>query len=177
MPQAIRFVWPMTTPGTPANVKPATSNGHACDGVWQCRPIWYQMPGMLRARCGSLASSGLPVEVSRPDTTQELEPTPSAPPPRRFGTASSAACAASRPPCASAEPRAVSSSLGRAPRTSLPGRGAAAAVDAPAEGPVDGAAVDGPGEGAADGAAEGAGVAAPAPPAASGRIGACRDAG
>src|SRR3954453_22602796 len=181
MPQAIRFVWPMTTPGTPANVKPATANGHACDGVWQCRPIWYQMPGMLGARCGSLASSGLPVEVSRPDTTQELEPTPSAPPPRRFGTASSAACAASRPPCASAEPRAVSSSLGRAPRTSLPGRGAAAAIDGPADGPADGAAVDGPGDGpgdgAAGGAAEGVGVAAPAPPAASGMIGACRDAG
>ena len=77
MPQAIRLVWPMITPGTPAKVKPATSKGQACDSVWQCRPIWYQMPGRLGARCGSLASSGLPVEVSRRTTTQELEPTPS----------------------------------------------------------------------------------------------------
>ena len=31
--------------------------------VRQCRPIWYQMPGMPVPRCGSLASSGLPVVV------------------------------------------------------------------------------------------------------------------
>src|SRR5947209_6256860 len=143
MPHAIRLVWPMTTPGTPAKVKPATSNGQAGDSVWQCRPIWYQMPGRLGARCGSLASNGLPVEVRLPDTTQELEPTPSAPPPSRFGTASSAACAASRPPCAPTEPSAVSSSLGRLPPAGTAGRAAAADVEAlPPDGPADG-----PGEG------------------------------
>lgn len=29
----------------------------------QCSPIWYQSEGSCGARCGSLASSGLPVVV------------------------------------------------------------------------------------------------------------------
>src|SRR3954452_11473318 len=80
----------MMTPGTPEKVKPVTSKGQDADSVWQCRPIWYQTPGMPGARCGSLASSGLPVVVSDPETTQEFDPTPSAPPPRRSGTPSTA---------------------------------------------------------------------------------------
>src|SRR5919202_2373916 len=98
MPQAIRWVCPMTTPGTPAKPKPDTLNGQDADRVWQCRPTWYQMPGRLGARCGSLASSGLPVVVSDPETTQEFEPTPSIPPPSRSGTAPTACRAASRTP-------------------------------------------------------------------------------
>ena len=35
------------------------------------------MPGMVAPRCGSLASSGLPVVVWSPDTTHEFEPMPS----------------------------------------------------------------------------------------------------
>src|SRR3954471_22189865 len=95
MPQAIRWLWPMTTPGTPAKLKPDTSNGQLVDSVWQCSPTWYQTPGRLGARCGSFASSGLPVVVSAPDTTHELEPTPSIPPPSRSGTAPTACRAAS----------------------------------------------------------------------------------
>src|SRR5689334_18645412 len=86
----------MTTPGTPAKLKPDTSNGQLADSVWQCSPTWYQMPGRLGARCGSFASSGLPVVVSAPDTTHELEPTPSMPPPSRSGTSATACRAASR---------------------------------------------------------------------------------
>src|SRR3954447_20370865 len=89
----------MTTPGTPAKLKPDTSNGQLREGVWQCSPTWYQTPGRLGARCGSFASSGLPVVVSAPDTTHELEPTPSIPPPSRSGTAPTACRAASTTAC------------------------------------------------------------------------------
>ena len=115
IPQAMRWVWPMITPGTPANVKPAMSNGQAAESDRQCRPIWYQMPGRLGARCGSLASSGLPVAVSAPETTHEFDPTPSSPPPASRGTASTAACAESRLPCAAAESSAASTSPEPAP--------------------------------------------------------------
>ena len=70
-------LWPMMTPGTPANENPQTSNGQAAETVRQCRPFWYQMPGMEVPRWGSLASSGLPVVVFEPATTHELEPMPS----------------------------------------------------------------------------------------------------
>ena len=78
----------MTTPGRPEKEKPETSNGHWALTVRQCSPIWYQMPGMPVPRCGSLASSGLPVLVRLPATTQELEPMPS-PRPSITGTAAS----------------------------------------------------------------------------------------
>ncbi len=70
-------LWPMTTPGTPANEKPLTSIGQDSDTVRQVRLFWIQMPGWLTPRCGSLASSGLPVVVREPATTHEFEPTPS----------------------------------------------------------------------------------------------------
>ncbi len=70
-------LWPMTTPGTPENVVPATSNGHFGPTSRQCSPICSQMPGMAGARCGSLASNGSPLSVWSPDTTQELLPMPS----------------------------------------------------------------------------------------------------
>ena len=46
-PQAMDWLWPMTTPGTPEKVYPETSIGQASPTSRQCRPIWYQMPGML----------------------------------------------------------------------------------------------------------------------------------
>src|SRR4051794_25378593 len=98
MPQAIRWVWPIITPGTPAKLNPEPPTGQLADGDCQCRPTWYQMPGRLGARCGSLASSGLPVVVSAPETTHEFEPTPSMPPPMRSGTAPTASRVASRTP-------------------------------------------------------------------------------
>jgi hypothetical protein len=75
-PHEILPLWPMITPGTPEKVTPATSNGHAVLTVLQCRPIWYQMEGIRGPRCGSLASSGLPVADREPAMTQELEPIP-----------------------------------------------------------------------------------------------------
>lgn len=69
-------MWPITTPGIPENVKPVTSYGQAALSVRQCRPIWYQSEGNCGARCGSLASSGLPVVVYWPEITQEFEPMP-----------------------------------------------------------------------------------------------------
>ena len=65
------------TPGRPAKVNPATSNGQAADTVRQCSPVWYQMPGIDVPRCGSLASNGFPVVVLVPVTTHELDPIPS----------------------------------------------------------------------------------------------------
>src|SRR5215217_137413 len=88
-PHATRALCPITTPGRPAKVNPVTSNGQSALVVRQCRPIWYQVLGACSARCGSLASSGRPVVVNRPDTTQAFEPR-SPPRPSRAGTASSA---------------------------------------------------------------------------------------
>ena len=70
-------LWPITTPGRPAKVKPVTSKGQSLADLVQCRPIWYQTPGIDGARCGSLARIGAPVVVCvarRP--THALEPTP-----------------------------------------------------------------------------------------------------
>src|SRR4051794_1121998 len=83
------WLWPMMTPGIPAKVKPATSNGHAAETARQCSPVWYQMLGIEVPWWGSFASSGLPVVVLDPATTQELEPMPS-PRPSSAGTESSA---------------------------------------------------------------------------------------
>src|SRR5665647_2724967 len=85
----------MITPGNPENVKPETANGQLASTSVQYRPICDQMPGAEIDRCGSLASRGSPLAVYSPETTQELEPTPS-PSPSRCGTASSAVRVASR---------------------------------------------------------------------------------
>src|SRR5262245_58497627 len=82
----------MTTPGRPENVYPATSNGQPGVTRRQCRPIWYQTPGMDVVWCGSLASSGLPLTVSAPETTHAFDPTP-APWPSSAGTAFTAVAA------------------------------------------------------------------------------------
>ncbi len=76
-PQEIALLWPITTPGRPEKLNPDTSNGHVVPTLLQCRPTWVQMPGMVAPRCGSLASSGLPVVVCSPETTHEFEPIPS----------------------------------------------------------------------------------------------------
>src|SRR5665811_1228717 len=86
-PQARSALWPMITPGNPENVKPETANGQLVSTSMQYRPICDQIPGAEIARCGSLASRGSPLAVCSPETTQELEPTPS-PSPSRCGTVS-----------------------------------------------------------------------------------------
>ena len=87
-PHAMSALWPMTTPGTPENPKPATSNAHASLTVRQRRPIWCHTLGSEAPRCGSLLSSGMPLAVSAPDTTHEFDPTPSPAPPSRADAAS-----------------------------------------------------------------------------------------
>src|SRR5215468_1124099 len=71
----------MTTPGTPEKVKPSTLYSQV-----QCRPSWYQIPGIEGDRCGSLARIGLPVLVRLPAMTHELEPMPGVPSPIRSGS-------------------------------------------------------------------------------------------
>ena len=65
---------PSTMKGTPGSVPPTTL---PC-GVETCAR--YHSAGACRPRCGSLASSGLPLTVRAPSTTQLLEPTASSAP-------------------------------------------------------------------------------------------------
>src|SRR5918911_1267599 len=65
-PHAIDALWPMTMPGSPGVVTPATRT----PGALRC--IMYQIEGADAGRCGSLASSGLPDAVREPATTQLL---------------------------------------------------------------------------------------------------------
>src|SRR5882672_12405138 len=62
---------PSTTVGTPGSVPPTTLPA----GVDTCAR--YQSAGACNPRCGSLASSGLPLSLRDPATTQLLEPTAS----------------------------------------------------------------------------------------------------
>src|SRR4249920_2706858 len=62
---------PSATAGVPGNVPPITSKSPA----ETCAR--YQVDGRRVPRCGSLASSGLPLAVRVPSTTQLLEPSPS----------------------------------------------------------------------------------------------------
>src|SRR6185369_4869121 len=61
------------------NVTPTTSHGQLSDTTRQCRPFMIQTDGIPKPRCGSLASSGLPLSVFEPATTQLFEPTPWSP--------------------------------------------------------------------------------------------------
>src|SRR5690606_32991348 len=127
-PQAIRSLWPITTPGTPENVNPLTR--------WpqeQCRPIWYQIPGMLTPRCGSLASNGAPVAVRSPCSTQELEPSPEPASPSSAGTAATARLTAARVSRAGARSAGAGPLSGPAARGS-PSGSAAGSPPAPAGG-------------------------------------------
>src|SRR5438067_7274995 len=73
---------PSTTAGPPGSVAPTTSTSPAE------RCARYQIDGRRVPRCGSLASSGLPVAVSAPSTTQLFEPSASVvPPSSRLATA------------------------------------------------------------------------------------------
>ena len=87
-PHAMRSLWPMMTPGTPEKPNPATSNGHSVEITRHFRPIWCHTLGSDAPRCGSFASSGSPLSVSAPETTQEFEPIPSPTSPTRALTAS-----------------------------------------------------------------------------------------
>src|SRR3954452_7158033 len=106
MPHATLSLWPMTTPGSPEKVKPDTWKGHAALRVRHWRLTWPQMPGIERARCGSLASSGLPVVVREPETPHGWEPMPS-PRPRLDGTVLTDASAESMAALPSSERMAV----------------------------------------------------------------------
>src|SRR4051812_16127598 len=73
-PQAMRWLWPTTTYGTPGMVKPATSNAAPVFAVAMVRWASYQTFGMRCTRCMSLESSGFPDVVCAPETTQLFEP-------------------------------------------------------------------------------------------------------
>ena len=68
MPQAMRWLWPMSTSGTPGNEKPVTSKRPA----W--RPFSTHSEGMLSPRWVSFASSAWPVAERLALTTQLLLP-------------------------------------------------------------------------------------------------------
>ena len=65
-PQAIVSLWPMATPGSAGSPLPITFQPGAF------RWTRYRSDGSAIARCGSLASSGLPDAERSPDTTQLL---------------------------------------------------------------------------------------------------------
>src|SRR5215213_4298532 len=62
----MRSLRPRTIPGTPGKVAPIAFSPGAC------RWAKYHTPGAVRPRCGSLARSGLPLDVRSPLTTQQL---------------------------------------------------------------------------------------------------------
>ena len=74
MPHAIRSLWPISTPGTPGSVTPATFRPGACN----CTA--YHVAGIVNSRCGSLASMALPLFVRFPLTAQAFEPGVISPP-------------------------------------------------------------------------------------------------
>src|SRR5436190_14450259 len=81
---------PSAMAGAPGSVAPTTSKS----GADTCAR--YHVDGSRVPRCGSFASSGLPLAVSVPSTTQLLEPRPSAVPARRksatVGSPTDSAC-------------------------------------------------------------------------------------
>ena len=66
-PQPIVPLWPSTMPGEPGEVAPRMSK------PGPTRRARYQVPGKVSARCGSLASSGLPDTECAPDSTHSFE--------------------------------------------------------------------------------------------------------
>src|SRR5215471_5924724 len=67
-PQAMRWLCPTTTRGIPGKVNPSTSNSPE----WSCNS--YHTAGMRCGRCISFESSGFPVVVCAPETTQLFDP-------------------------------------------------------------------------------------------------------
>ena len=70
-PQAMKRLRPIATAGVPGSVAPMTSKSPAD------RCARYQSDGICAPRCGSLASSGLPLAVIVPSTTQLFDPSAS----------------------------------------------------------------------------------------------------
>src|SRR5207237_9872673 len=70
-PQATNRLRPSATAGVPGSVAPMTSKSPAD------RWARYQIEGSLVPRCGSLARSGRPLEVSVPSITQLFDPSAS----------------------------------------------------------------------------------------------------
>ena len=75
-PQAILSLWPITTPGAPAKLKPPTRKGHSGDTGSHQSETSYQIEGNWIPRWGSSARSGEPDAVRVPATTQLFEPIP-----------------------------------------------------------------------------------------------------
>ncbi len=157
-PHAIRSLCPITTPGIPEKPKPATSNGQSLPTTRQCRPTWYHSEGIWGARCGSLASIGLPVVVWEPATTQEFEPMPAVAPSPAPAPAPSGEGAAARNARAARSAWVVPA--GRSAGGAEPVAGAAAPVGTPTARP-----------GIRADPAPGAGAAPPAPSAALSGVG------
>ena len=67
-PQAPRSLWPTDTPGSAGSPAPITFQPGAT------RWTQYRSEGNWMARCGSLASSGVRVDVRSPESTQLLLP-------------------------------------------------------------------------------------------------------
>ena len=96
-PQATPEVRPSTTAGKPGKVAPITSSAGHGPSAGACKCAKYQMAGALSARCGSLASKGLPLTVRVPGMTQLLLPLPSSVPMSRTQSCDQAASALSGP--------------------------------------------------------------------------------
>src|SRR6185503_9159938 len=67
-PHATRSLCPTATPTKGGSLAPITFH----PGATRCE--MYLSDGFVTVRCGSLATTGLPVAASRPLTTQLLEP-------------------------------------------------------------------------------------------------------
>ena len=64
----MRSLRPTSTAGTPGSVPPIASR----PGALRCAK--YQTGGAVRPRCGSFASTGLPLALRAPLTTHEFDP-------------------------------------------------------------------------------------------------------
>ena len=101
IPQAMRALCPMTTPGKPGKENPRAWNAPE-EASLECRPTSYQIEGICTPKWVSLARMGLPVAVRLPAMTQLLVPTPSRPPGKR-GNAEPGACGIPATPSSSSE--------------------------------------------------------------------------
>ena len=85
----MRSLWPMITPGTPEKPKPGDVERAApVDDAALQADLMPDARQRSAPRCGSLASSGIPLSVRSPDTTHEFEPMPSPTSPTSALTAS-----------------------------------------------------------------------------------------
>jgi hypothetical protein len=89
----MRSLRPSRIPGTPGSVAPIASS----PGAVSCAK--YHTGGAVRPRCGSFASSGLPLALRLPLTTQLFDPAPSG---SQSGSSAATCCIAA--PSARASP-------------------------------------------------------------------------